>query len=729
MTNEIDRRAFIRVAASTTGALAVGVLTTRDVARAARRAAPPSVLSAFVEVGEDGTVRIIAKNPEIGSGVKTSLPILIAEELDVDWSAVRVVQADYAQKYGDQFTGGSTAIWEHWTPLRQAGAAARTLLITAAAARWNVNADTCTTERGTVFHTSSGRRLPYGDLAADAAKLPAPTTVRLKDASQFRVIGTRVPVVDASEIVTGRARYGLDASLPGMLIACVARGPFGAKVVSFDAAPALAISGVERVIKIDAGRDALGRVEGVAVLARSTWAAMQGRRRLRVTWSDAPDDASSVNLERQFRAALASPGTVVHRDGDVASALASSARTIDAVYEVPFLAHVPMEPVHYLADVRADRAEMWGSTQAPGSVAQHVAALTGLKPEAITVHLNRSGGGFGRRLMADYAAEAAFLSKEAQRPVKVVWTREDDVQHDYYRPAGHHRLRAGLSATGTVTAWSHHLANTSRYAFAKNGRPPEQSEMYAEDFPVGCVPSTLVEYTLVPSAVPAGAWRSTLHSSNAFAVQSFIDELAHAAGRDPAAFRLELLGPPRELKYTGHGGPVLDTGRFAAVIKKVVEQSGWPHAPTAGRAWGIAAHFTFGSYAAEAVEVSVQNGVIRVHRVVAAIDCGTVVNLSGAEAQVQGGIIDGLSAALFGEVTVDKGIVSQSNFSDYRLLRIDEVPHIDVHFIPSAVAPKGLGEPPVPPVAPAVANAIFAATGRRIRRLPLQKNFAASVAG
>ena len=316
------------------------------------------------------------------------------------------MQADFAAKYGDQFTGGSTAIWDHFTPLRQAGAAARGLLVTAAANRWSVSADTCSTERGTVIHASSGRRLGYGELAADAAKLPAPTNVRLKDASQFRVIGTRVPVVDANEIVTGRAQYGLDASLPGMLIACVVRGPFGAKVGRlFDPAPALAVSGVERVIRLEGGRDPLDRVEGVAVLARSTWAAMQGRRALRVRWSDAPEDASSAHLERQFRAALASTGSVVHRDGDVAAALASSARTIDAVYEIPFLAHVPMEPVHYLADVRSDRADMWGSTQAPENVAQRVAALTGLKPEAITVHLGRSGGGFGRRLMDDYAAE------------------------------------------------------------------------------------------------------------------------------------------------------------------------------------------------------------------------------------------------------------------------------------------------------------------------------------
>jgi isoquinoline 1-oxidoreductase beta subunit len=313
--------------------------------------------------------------------------------------------------------------------------------------------------------------------------------------------------------------------------------------------------------------------------------------------------------------------------------------------------------------------------------------------------------------------------------VKVVWTREDDVQHDFYRPAGHHRIRATLGATGQVTAWAQHLANTSRYAFARNGEAPEKSELYPEDFPVGCVPNARLEYTLVSSTVPTGAWRSTLHSANAFAVESFIDELAQAAGRDPVEFRLELLGSPRQLPYSGHGGPVFDTGRLAAVVRAAAQRSGWPHAPTSGRAWGFAAHFTFGSYAAEAVEVSVVNGAIKVHRVVAVVDCGTVVSLSGAEAQVQGGIMDGLSAALFGEILVDAGRVTQSNFGDYRLLRINEAPVIDVHFLPSSEAPRGLGEPPLPPTAPALANAVFAATGRRIRRLPLQKNFSVSAIG
>jgi isoquinoline 1-oxidoreductase beta subunit len=486
------------------------------------------------------------------------------------------------------------------------------------------------------------------------------------------------------------------------------------------------VQGVERVIKLEPSSSPLGMGEGVAVLATSTWAAMQGKKALRVVWSDPPDEASSNRLERRLRDALGSAGTVIHESGDVAGAFSNAARVLESTYEMPFLAHVPMEPVHYLADVRTDRAGLWGSTQDPDGVVAGVAAATGLSPKSITVHLSRSGGGFGRRLLVDYAIEAAFLSKVAGRPVKVVWTREDDIQHDFYRPAGHHRLRAALDATGRVTAWTQHLANTSRYDFARRKESPEKSELYPEDFPVGCVPNARLEYSVVSSVIPTGAWRSTLHSANAFAVESFVDELAHAAGRDPVAFRLEMLGAARPLPYSSHGGPVFDTGRLAGVINLAAQRSDWPRGNTPGRAWGFAAHFTFGSYAAEAVEVSVVGDVIKVHRVVAALDCGVVVNTSGAEAQVQGGIIDGLSAALFGEILVESGRVTQRGFGDYRLLRIDEAPRIDVHFIPSTASPRGLGEPPVPPIAPAVANAIFAATGRRIRRLPLQRNLAAS---
>ncbi len=725
MADTVDRRSFIRVVATTTGALAVGVLSASDVARAGSRHASSAALSAFIEIDTDGRVSIFAKNPEIGTGVKTSLPMLIAEELDVDWRMVRVVQADFASKYGDQFTGGSTAIWDNFLPLRQAGAAARYMLVAAAATRWQVDASDCTTASGVVIHAASQRRLAYGDIAGDAARLTAPPTeLKLKDPSAFRIIGKRVPVVDAHEIITGRAHYGLDASVPNMLIACIARAPFGSKVVSFDATAARAVQGVVRVVQVTSTGDASAQAEGVAVLASTTWAAMKGRNALRVTWSPAPDDASSATLERRFREALAGTGTVIRNDGDVDNALTSAAKVVEAVYELPFLAHVPMEPMHYLADVRADRAEVWGSTQVPGNVARRVASIAGIKPSAVTVHMDRMGGGFGRRLADDYACEAAFLSKAAGCPVKVVWTREDDVQHDFYRPAGHHRIRAGLSSNGRVTAWAQHLANTSRYAFAQNGRPPENSELYPQDFPVGCVPNARLEYSSVATSIRIGAWRSTLHSANAFAVESFIDELAHAAQRDPVQFRLELLGDARAMPYADHGGPTFDTGRLAAVITDAAQRSGWPGKKTAGRALGFASHFTFGTYVALVADVSVTRGMIKVHRVTASVDCGTVVNALGAEAQVQSGIMEGLSSALFGEILVDAGIVRQHNFNDYRLLRIDEAPAIDIRLIKSTSEPRGLGEPAVPPVAPALANAIYAIAGKRIRRLPLQKNLA-----
>ena len=717
----MDRRAFIRVSGSAAGALVVGVAFARELEALSENAAP-AAMNPFVEIDANGVVTIYAKNPEIGSGMKTSLPMIVAEELDVDWANVRVVQADLGAQYGAQFTGGSTGIWENWMPLRRAGATARHVLIAAAAARWAVDPSTCATSRGSVIHSTTNRRLSYGELAADAAKLTPSENVPLKSPETFRVVGQRVRTTDAQDIVTGRAKYGLDFSVPDMLVACVARPPFGSRVASVDDSAALAVPGVRRVVRMRHDGAPLARLEGVAVLADSTWAAMKGRNALRVRWEQVPNEGTdSATLAAAFTSALSRPGTTLHSVGDFDAALQSASSTVAATYEFPYLAHASMEPLHYLADVRADRAELWGSTQVPGNCAARVAEITKLPRNAITVHLPRSGGGFGRRLMDDYAAEAAYLSFAVKRPVKVVWTREDDFRHDFYRPAGHQRLQAGLSADGKVVAWRQHIANTSRYDFAKNGRPPVESEMYPEDFPVGGVANLRYEYTLVPSGIPAGAWRSTLHSANAFAVECFVDEVARTARRDPVELRLELLGEPRRLPYRQHGGPVFDTGRLAAVIRLAAERSGWPRASASNRALGFAAHFTFGSYAAEVAEVSVESGRIRVHRVVAAVDCGTVVNLAGAEAQVVGGVVDGLSAALHGEVIVRDGVAAPTGFGDYRLLRIDEAPRVEVHFVPSTESPKGLGEPPVPPVAPAVANALFALTGKRLRRLPLQK--------
>jgi isoquinoline 1-oxidoreductase beta subunit len=480
------------------------------------------------------------------------------------------------------------------------------------------------------------------------------------------------------------------------------------------------VPGVRQVVRITPRANPIELREGVAVMADNTWAAFEGQRALEVTYTE-PNGAesSSASLEAAFRAGLERPGQRIRDDGDVDAALASAAKTLDVVYEIPFIAHAPMEPVNYTADVRGDRVELWGPTQDPGDARDLAAQVVGVPVANVTVHMERCGGGFGRRLMVDYAAEAAYLSKAVGAPVKVVRTREEDLQHDYYRPAGMHRVRAGLDARGTPVAWAQHLANTSRYEFAL--RPDVvKSELYRDDFPAECLPNVRLEYTPVPSVIPRGAWRATLHSANAFVVQSAVDELAHLAGRDPVAFRLAMLGSPRRLRYADHGGPVFDTGRLAGVLRLAADRAGWSRPLPRGRGRGIAAHFTFGSYVAHVAEVSVDaNGQPRVHRIVAAVDCGQLVNSSGAEAQVQGGVIDGLSSALFGQITVDSGRVRQSNFNDYRLLRMREAPSIEVHFARGSAPPSGLGEPPVSPVAAAVANALFTLTGKRTRRLPL----------
>ena len=717
------RREFVRVSATATGGLlvAVAVPATARRALADDRAGPGVSLGPFVEIGSDGSVTIASKNPEIGQGVKTSLPLLVAEELDMPWERVRVIQTDLDARYGDQFAGGSTAVSENWEALRRAGATARHLLIAAAAARWDVEAASCRTEEGAVVHQASGRRAPYGSLAREAARLPVPGAVPLKSRAAYRLIGTRVRGVDNGTIVTGRATYGIDARVPGMLHASVVHPPFGHRIASLDDSRARRVPGVVNIVRIEPLPSPLHLREGVAVLAQSTWAAIQGAQALEVRWTPlggAPIDSSEVRTA--MLAAIERPGLAVRSDGDVDAAFAGAARTVDTTYEVPLLAHAAMEPINCLAHVRPDRAELWGPMQDPDGVRELAARVTGLDPRAITVHMTRSGGGFGRRLMSDYGAEAAYLSKAAGRPVQVLWTREEDLSQDFYRPCGVHRLRAALSREGRVVAWDQRLANPSRYAYAKADRPPVSSELYADDFPARCIENVRVTYALIDSGIPGGAWRSTLHSSNAFAVQSFVDELAHVAGRDPLAFRLELLGAPRELEYGGHGGPVFDTGRLAGVLRLAADRAGWSRPPSAEQARGIAGHFTFGSYAAHVVQVSRDPAVgVRVERIVVAVDCGQVVNLSGAEAQVQGGVLDGLSAALHGEITVQKGRVQQRNFDGYPLLRMREAPPVEVHFIASAAPPSGLGEPPVPPVAPALANAIFALTGTRLRRLPL----------
>ncbi len=586
--------------------------------------------NAWLEVHPDGTVSIWTGRSEMGQGVRTAMPMIVAEELDVDWQTVRVVQADANPAYGDQMTVGSRSVQSSWEPLRKAGAAAREMLISAAALTWGVPPEACRAERGVVRHGASGRQLRYGQLTARAASLPVPENPPLKPPSEFRIVGTRVPRVDSADKVTGKAQYGIDVRVPGMAFAAVARCPvFGGRVRRFDAAPALAIPGVLRVEQIS---------RGVAVVAENTWAAFQGKKALQVEW-DEGDTArwSSDGISRAFADAATHPGLSVRAIGDVDTALAGAARTVEAVYEAPYLAHACMEPMNCTAHVRGTACEIWAPTQNPQGIERAAAKLTGLSPEAITVHVTYLGGGFGRRGgPMDYATEAIELAKQIDAPVQVVWTREDDIQNALYRPATYNVLRGGLDARGAPVAWSHRLVGPEGGSFLLTRGADEL---------IYPVPHFRLERVIEDPGVPVAPWRGVGPSQNGWVVESFVDELAHAAGKDPYAYRRELVA--------GHP-------RLVQVLDLAAERAGWSSASPAGQARGIALWQFGDTFLAQVAEVSVaSDGAVRVHRVVCAIDCGVVVNPAGVEAQVQGAIIYGLTAALYGEITIDRGRVAQ----------------------------------------------------------------------
>ncbi len=725
-SNPVRRRDFLKSVGLSTAGLFIGVdlahgqITNAGFAPADEVAFEPNV---YIKIGIDNKVTIYSKNPEIGQGIKTSFAQIIAEELDVNWNQVEVQQGLLDNRFGAQFAGGSTGVKSNFDTLRKAGASAKEMLVEAAARKWRTSLELCYASEGYVYQTGTDLKFSYGELATAASKLGVRENPVLKDRKDYKIIGKSVPNVDNSKIVAGKMEYGLDARPAGMLVAMIERCPiFGGKVKSFDDSEALKIEGVEKVLTLEPTKSPTQVIGGIAIVAKNTWTAMKARKLLKVEWDlSNVEQESDEHLKTQFEKNVNSAGTVLRDDGNVDTTLASCAKVHEATYEAPFLAHVSMEPMNYIADVKADSVEVWGPTQVPGSVRAAAMELTGLPANKIKVRMTRVGGGFGRRLMADYAWEAIALSKAIGKPVQVVWTREDDIKHDFFRPAGMYRVKAGLDANNKLVAWHLKGTSTSRRAFSGATTNPHETEVFPDGFPAGFIPSFRMEYTQVVSKVPRGAWRAPGHNVTAWIDQTFIDEMATLAGKDPVAFRLEILGDGNKLMpYSDHGGPVYSTARLKHVINRAVEKSEWSKPAPKGMYRGFAAHFMFGAYVAEVVTISLPTPTsFKVEHVTAVVDCGLVINKSGALNQLEGGIIDGLSAAMNQAIHIENGRVKETNFDAYRLLRMKDAPTLDVELVESPEPPEGLGEMTLPPVAAALCNAIFAATGKRIHQLPI----------
>jgi isoquinoline 1-oxidoreductase beta subunit len=803
----LDRRAFLRASALAGGGLMLGFYAKTAFSAEAAAVGQPTVATigdfspnAFVRVSVDGSVTIVAHKTEMGQGIVTSLPMIVAEELDVDWKSVRIDSGRASPALGNQATAGSSSTPSSYAMMRQLGATARAMLVEAAAETWGVPVGECTTAAGVVTHAASGRRAGYGELVAKAATLPVPAanTVALKDPKDFKIVGTRVGGFHNPHIVTGRPLFGIDQKTPGMLHAVYVKCPvFGGKPVSANLEKIRTLPGVKHAFLVEGRPNLVGLLPtisislapGVAIVADSTWSAISARWQLEVTWDEGRfANDSTASFARQAAEIGAKPDgtTVVRNDGDTAAALAGAAKVVEATYSYPFISHSTLEPMNTLAHVQGDRAEIWCPTQHPQGAAQAVAALLGCPVGNIKVNIARMGGGFGRRYIADFAAEAAAISRQAGVPVQLQWTREDDMQNDYYRPGGFHFLKGGVDAAGKLVAWQNHFVTFGSMVTGRGGNatlmPGDGGALGTGVFPARYVPNFRTVQTVLETNIPIGPWRNPGNNAFGFVMEGFLDELAHAAGKDPLQFRLDLFattpvpnaapagfggfgggagglpsnlpagaggpapgagappavagsagapaagGPPGGVRgggggFGGFGG--LNVDRLRGVLQLAAEKAGWGKRFARGQGAGIAAYTSMQGFAAFVVEVTVSRaGILKVDRVVAAVDVGRqIVNLSGAEAQVQSSIIDALSAAWYQELTLERGRMIKGSFAESPLLRMPQAPaSIEIHFLRSDNNPSGLGEIGVPPLAPAVTNAIFAATGKRVREIPFTRN-------